>query len=62
MRKPGEERHFDRLPLVRRECRQCGAQRLGLLAQLKHVARIGSYLTRWQFIIAGIAFLSAVEA
>src|SRR5262249_1539542 len=43
IRKPGEEGHFDRPALVRRERRQCGAQRRALLAQLEHVARIGSH-------------------
>jgi hypothetical protein len=42
MCKSGEERGFDRLALVRRE--RCRAQRLALIAQLKHVVRIGSHL------------------
>ena len=62
MRKPGEERRFDRLALVRRERRQCRAQRLALLAQLEHVARIGSHLGRRLHIAAVAALLSALEA
>src|SRR5262249_48302852 len=61
MRKPAEERRFDRLALVRRERRQCRAQRLALLAQLDHIARIGGYLDEW-LRIALAALLSVLEA
>ena len=62
MRKPVEERRFDRLALVRRERSQCRAQRLALLAQLEHVAWIGNHLGQQLHIAAVAALLSALEA
>jgi hypothetical protein len=62
MRQPAEERRFDRLALVRRERRQCRAQRLALRAQLEHVARIGSHFDKRLLIASVDALLSALEA
>ena len=63
VRQPAEERRFDGLALGRREHRQRRAQQFALLAQLEHVARIGSSLGLLLLDIAAVtALLSAVEA
>jgi hypothetical protein len=62
MRKPGKERRFDRLSLVRRKRRQSRAQQLALLAQLEYVVRIGSPLGQQLPIAAAAALLSVFEA
>src|SRR5258708_22530199 len=62
MRKPAEERRFDRLALVRCERRQRDAERLGLRTQLQGVARLGRDLGQRLRILAAPALLSALEA
>src|SRR5689334_20548020 len=61
MSKPGEERHFDCLSLIRRECLQCRAQRLALLALLENIVRIGSHLGQRLYIAVVSALLTALE-